>query len=210
MPGLNLLDFLNPINVAVEAVKKLFDVMLSLKDRKEQETASITADLIDLTQELSRTHSAIVKLVGPLRRVPDDPETFAANFKKAYDDFRDFVDAYDFLQERTRCHKIMQIYNRLKKRQPPFASKQHWSELLTNLQGLFKADMDIIEERYKPFIADFDKTMKSINQQAGHNDIPAAIATKKAFLDRLEPEYIENKALLEKMTDIVGKLTLML
>lgn len=100
------LDFLNPLNIAASAVKSLIDAWNTIKDRKDRETTSMIVDLTDLMEELRKTHSTIVKLVSPLRRIPDAPATFGSDFKIAYNDFRDFYDAYDFGDARTHCHKI--------------------------------------------------------------------------------------------------------
>lgn len=204
---MNPLDFLNPLNIAAEVIKKLVDVWTTLKDRKDRETTSIIADLTDLIEELRKTHSTIVKLVSPLRRIADDPMAFGNEFKKVYNDFRDFYDAYDFGNERTRCHKIRQIQNRMLKRKPLFGADAQWNQLHASLGALSNADFDIIDNQYKPFMASFDKTMNSINQHVDNNVIPLAIAEKAAFLASLGPDYDKNKRMLEEMTDTIGTLT---
>ena len=201
------LDFLNPINAAIDAGKKLVDVIVSLKDRRDRETTSIIADLTDLMEELRKTHSTIVKLVSPLRRMDDNPATFGEDFKKLYFDFRDFYDAYDFGDERTHCHKIGQIQNRMLKRRPLFGSTQLWDELYQSLNALSNADMDIIEARYKPFMAWFNECMNKIYQNVNANTIPQAITEKQNFLAMLGPEYDKNKQMLDEMTDTIGVLT---
>ena len=116
----NPLDFLNPINVAVEAGKNIIDVIVTSKDRQDRETTSTTADLTELMSELSKTHASIVKMVSPLRRIKDDPATFGEDFKAVYFDFHDFYDAFDFMDARTQCHKIRQIRKRMERRKPLF------------------------------------------------------------------------------------------
>ncbi len=201
------LDFLNPINTAVEIGKSLVDVFANLKDRHDRETTSIAADLQELIAELRRTHATIVKLVSPLRRIQDDPVTFADEFRQVYYDFRDAYDAYDFGDERTHCHKIMRIQNRMMKRKPRFGSTQAWDDLYGSLHVLSNADLDIIDHQYKPFMAWFDAAMQTIHDLVEMNDIPQAIAAKRAFLAALGPEYDRNKALLDQMNDLVGELT---
>ncbi len=201
------LNFLNPINAASSAIKSLVDVWNTIKDRKDRETASMIADLTGLMEELRKTHSTIVKLVSPLRRIPDSPATFASDFKNVYFDFRDFYDAYDFGDERTHCHKIRQIQNRMLKRKPMFGTNQQWTQLYQDLGALSNADLDIIDHQFKPFMAWFDQTMNRINQLVDNNDINQARLEKKAFLGTLEPEYNRNKAMLEEMTDTIGRLT---
>src|SRR5438105_2657017 len=73
------------------------------------------ADLLSLMEELRKTHSTIVKAISPLRRVPDDAATFARDFGAVYNDFRDLYDAKDFWEERTHCHKIRLILEKLEK-----------------------------------------------------------------------------------------------
>jgi len=204
---MNPLDFLNPINIAVDAGKKLVDVIVTLKDRQDRETTSITADLTDLMEELRKTHSTIVKLVSPLRRIADNPKTFGDDFRGVYNDFRDFYDAYDFGNERTHCHKLRQIRNRMLKRKPRFGSSQLWNDLYQSLGALSNADFDLIDNQYKPFMAWFDETMNKINQHVGNNDISQALTEKQLFLAQLGPEYDKNKMILEEMTDLIGKLT---
>jgi hypothetical protein len=203
----NPLDFLNPINVAVEAGKNVVDVITGLKDRHDRETTSFTADLTDLIGELSKTHATIVKMISPLRRIKDDPATFGDDFRAVYNDFRDFYDAYDFSNERTHCHKIRQIQHRMLKRKPRFGSTQQWDDLYQSLSYLGNSDSDIIEDQYRPFMAWFDRVMKKIAEEVDRGDISQAITEKRAFLADLDPEYERNKAMLETMTNLVGKLT---
>lgn|SRR5262249_27662868 len=201
------LAFLNPINGAASAVKSLVDVWNTIRDRKDCETASMIADLTGLMEELRKTHSTIVRLVSPLRRIPDSPASFAGDFKNVYFDFRDFYDAYDFGDERTHCHKIGQLQNRMQKRKPMFGSNQQWTDLYVGLATLSNADQDIIDYQFKPFMAWFDQNMNRINQLVDNNDINGAILEKKTFLDSLAPEYSQNKAMLDEMTDTIGHLT---
>jgi hypothetical protein len=204
---MNPLDFLNPLNIAAEAIKKLVDVWGTIHDRKNRETTSMLADLTDLIEELRKTHSTIVKMVSPLRRIANNPVTFENDFKSVYDDFRDFYDAYDFGEERTRCHKIRQIQNRMLKRIPLFGAREQWDQLHTSLGALSNADFDIIDNQYKPFMASFDQTMGRIKQEVDSGNIPLAIAEKERFLASLGPEYDKNKMMLEEMTDTIGTLT---
>jgi hypothetical protein len=201
------LTFLNPINAASSAIKSLVEVWNSIKDRKDRETASMIADLTGLLEELRKTHSTIVKIVSPLRRIPDSPTTFASDFKNVFFDFRDFYDAYDFGDERTHCHKIRQIQSRMLKRKPMFGTNQQWTQLYQALGGLSNSDLDIIDHQFKPFMAWFDQTMNRINQLVDSNDISQAIQEKTTFLNTLAPEYDKNKAMLEEMTDAIGQLT---
>lgn len=201
------LDFLNPINAASSAIKSLVDVWNTIKDRRDHETASMIADLTGLMEELRKTHSTIVKIISPLRRIPDSPSTFAIDFENIYFDFRDFYDAYDFGDERTHCHKIRQIQNRMLKRKPMFGANELWTQLYLDLGALSNADLDIIDHQFKPFMDWFDQTMNRINQLVDNNDITQAIQERKAFLDTLGPEYNRNKAMLDEMTDTIGRLT---
>jgi hypothetical protein len=201
------LDFLNPINAASSAIKSLVDVWNTIKDRRDRETASMIADLTSLIEELRKTHSTIVKLVSPLRRIPDSPATFASDFENVYFDFRDFYDAYDFGDERTHCHKILQVQKRMRNRKPTFGTNQQWTQLYNDLGSLSTADLDIIDQQFKPFMAWFDQAMKRIHQLVDNKDINQAILEKKAFLGSLEPAYNRNKAMLEEMTDTIGRLT---
>jgi hypothetical protein len=204
---MSALDFLNPLNIAAEAIKKLVDVWTTLKDRKDKETTSMLADLTGLMEELRKTHFTIVKLVSPLRRTSDDPTVFKKEFEGVYNDFRDFYDAKDFGDERTRCHKIRDIQKRMLKRIPLFGSDAQWNQLDRSLGALSTADFDIIDNQYKPFMASLNETMSSIKVHLDKNDIPLAIAEKTAFLSSLGPEYEKNKKMLEEMTDTVGTLT---
>ncbi|MFZ5879351.1 MAG: hypothetical protein ACOY0R_08265 [Chloroflexota bacterium] len=203
----NPLDFLNPVNTAVETGKSLVDVFASLQDRRERENTSMAADLQELISELRRTHATIVKLVSPLRRIPEDPAVFAGEFRQVYYDFRDAYDAYDFGDERTHCHKLRRIQQRMLNRKPRFGSTRDWDALYTSLQALSNSDLDLIDQQYKPFMAWFDSVMQAIQALVESNDIPQAMAARRDFLSQLGPEYDRNKAVLDQMNDLVGTLT---
>src|SRR5438270_12142651 len=137
------LDFLDPITKAIPSIKGLADAVDAKRAQDDQQAASITADLAALVEELRKTHAMIVKLVSPLRRIPNDPQTFAQGFSTVYYDFRDIYDAYDFQDERTHCHKIAQIGTRLAKWQPLFGTPTQCQQLRTCLAVLNNADLDI-------------------------------------------------------------------
>ena len=203
---MNPLAFLNPLNAAADTATKLVDLWLKLDDRKKRETASMIADLDDLLEQLRKTHSTIVKLVSPLRRIQDDPVTFKDDFTAVYNDFRDFYDAYDFLDERTHCHKITQVRGRIQKRKPRFGSDAEWNELDKTLDDLTNWDIGVIDDQFKPFMESFDATMNSIKRSVDTFDTAGAIVEKNAFLQGLGSEYDRNKAKLEQMTDAIGTL----
>jgi hypothetical protein len=203
---MNPLDFLSPINTAVTILKNLLDSRNSLQDRTDRENTSMAVDLIDLLSELSKTHAMIVKLVSPLRRISDNLQTFANDFIPVYNDFRDIYDALDFVHEHMRCGKIGQIHSRMRQRKPRFGSQAQWDGLNTILYELASSDAEIIDRQYRPFMKRFDKVMRRIEQHVKNNQIAEAIAEKNAFLNSLGPDYDQNKAMLEEMTDGVGKL----
>ncbi|MGA2166908.1 MAG: hypothetical protein ABSG62_01770 [Terracidiphilus sp.] len=203
----NPMDFLNPINSAAQTTKSLVDIWANFKDRRDRENTSVAADLTALLEELRRTHSTIVKLVSPLRRISDNHQTFSNDFTAVYNDFRDVCDAYDFGEERTHCHKIWQIRSRLQKRKPHFGSDNQWLQLDGDLEALSNADIDLIDEQYKPFMRSFDAVMMAIKQSVDAGDIQEAIKAKNDFLNSLGAAYEQNKLMLEQMTDTVGRLT---
>ncbi len=204
---MSALDFLNPVNVTVTILEKLFAAWDKLQDRTGRENMGISVDLLDLLNELHITHETIVKLVSPLRRIRDNLQTFANDFTTVYNDFRDIYYAHDFVHVHTRCGKIAQIHSRIRKRRPHFGEQAQWDGLNTILYELSNSDTEIIERQYRPFMKRFDEVMRRIEQLVKNNQIAEAIAEKNAFLHSLDPDYDQNKAMLEKMTDKINKLT---
>jgi hypothetical protein len=205
MPG--PLDFLNPVNTAVSIVKSLVDEWRKMQDRQDSANQAITADLVGLLEELRKTNSTIVKLVSPVRRLKDNPQTFAAEWQDIYADFRDTVDAYDFIEERMHCHKIGQIRFRMGKRKPRFGKDTQWQQFDRALDELSNADLSIIDRHYRPFVADVDAAMRRIDGFVQANDAAQAIAEKKTLLANLDPGYAQTKARLAEMSDLIAQLT---
>ena len=201
---MSALEFLNPINAGAIALRPLVDSWSSLDNPARQEAAGIAADLTSLLEELRRTHSTIVKTVSPLRRLPDDAAVFPEKFKDVYDDFRDVYDAYDFSDERTRCHKIKQIQNRLQRRARCFGTDEQWMDLFGHLEILGEADMNLIERHYVPFMDRFNTAMKTIEDHLKSNRVAEAIVAKNEFLTSLDTEYDKTKLYLKEMTDTIG------
>jgi hypothetical protein len=205
MPG--PLDFLTPVNTAVSIVKSLLDEWRKVQDRQDSANKAIAADLMGLLEELRKTNSTIVKLVSPVRRIKDDPQTFAGEWQNVYADFRDAVDAYDFIEERMHCHKIEQIRTRMSKRKPRFGNAAQWQQFDQILIALGSADFGIIDLHYKPFVANLDAAMRQIDGWVQANDPAQAIAAKQTLLADLAPGYDQTKALLTEMSDAIAQLT---
>ena len=167
---------------------------------------SIRGELLSLMEELRKTHSTLVKAISPLRRVPDAPGAFEIKFREVYNDFRDFYDAHDFWEERTHCHKVGQIQYRLEKSRAPITQTPQWIQLQGYLRALGSADIDIIEQRYRPFMQRFNQVMMDINRQVTNGDVLGAIKLKQAFLDELAPLYEEIKKILSEMTETIAEI----
>lgn len=174
--------------------------------RGDPESESIRADLLGLMEELRRTHSTLVKLVSPLRRLKDNAITFADEFETIYNDFRDFYDAYDFADERTRCHKIRQIGDRLERHSSKLTQTPEWGGLRMYLRSLYTSDMDIIDAYYRPFTERFNDVMVEIHEHVRRQEIGQAITLKQVFLDELTPQYDAIKVQLRAMTDTVARI----
>ncbi len=172
------------------------------------ESASIRATLLSLMEELRKTHSTMVKAISPLRRIKDDPDTFALDFGAIYNDFRDFYDAYDFFEQRTHCHKIREIHMRLEKHAAPITQTPDWGQLDQHLRILGEADFDVIEQHYVPFMQRYDNVMNEINHLITGGEIAQAITLKQVFLEDLAPQYDGIKAMLRKMTNTIMEIEL--
>jgi len=203
---LNIVVHLQDVNDAAQVTRTIAAAL----SKGDLESESIRADFLSLIEELRKTHSTIVKAVSPLRRVKDDANTFAEDFGAVYNDFRDFYDAYDFWEERTHCHKIRQISQRLNKHHSPITQTPEWGQLQDNLAALSNADDDVIERYYRPFMARFNDVMVKINQHVNDLDIGQAITLKQVFLDELLTQYDGIKEMLRLMTDTIADIELAL
>jgi hypothetical protein len=172
----------------------------------DPESESIRTTLLSLMEELRRTHSTLVKLVSPLRRLKDNPGTFGDEFEAVYNDFREFYDHYDFADEHTHCHRIRRIKVRLEKHNAPITQTPEWGQLQQDLLALYDADIDLIDAYYLPFAQRFNDVMIKIHGYVEHGEIEQAITLKRVFLDALTPEHDDIKAMLRYMTDAIAEI----
>ncbi len=193
---------LRDVNDAAEVTRTLAAQL----SRGDLESESIRADFLRLMEELRRTHSTLVKAISPLRRIPDDEETFEEDFRAVYYDFRDFYDAYDFWEERTHCHKIAQIMWRLERHDSPITQTDEWGRLREKLQVLSEADLDVIERYYRPFMERFNEIMVEIDRLVGNGEIAQAITLKRVFLGELDSQYDGIKEMLRVMTATIAEI----
>lgn len=201
----NIEVILGKVDDAAGAVSTLVELMRLRKD-DDFVNARIVATLTELMVELRKTHSTIVKLISPFRRIEDSPKTFSRDFKAYYNDFRDFVDTYDFIDERTHCSNIAHIEERLLKTKSRLADTSEWQTLQSLLNHLTGMDLDIIEGHYVPFVRRLDAVMKSIYDLVDRGQLNDAIAKKRELLAVLEPEFEKTKAMLGKMNDTINTL----
>jgi hypothetical protein len=157
-------------------------------------------------EELRKTHRTIVERIGPLWKIADHQETFKDTFKDFYHDFCAFHDSQDFNAERTHCHTITEIQDRMQRRKSVFSSEARWQQLHNRLQPLREADDNVIERYYVPFMARFRTALDQIYALVDNNTAQA-IAETKALLSTLKPEYDRTKAKLTEMTNAIGALT---
>jgi len=197
------LFFLDPMNAASDAIRRVLAT-----DPGAAALAGVRAGLIALVKELRATHKAIVELVNPLWGVADDPTTFADDFRRVYAQFRGCYDALDFGDQRTHCSHLRAIHADLQHKRQSLTLPVTWDEVDAGLRYLYNADMDVIEQFYRPFTAWLNDAMKTIYQFMSQGDITAAIAAKRALLDALEPRYDEHKKKLEEMDDLIASLSI--
>lgn len=203
---LNISIHLKDVNDAAQVTRTIAAAL----SKGDLESESIRADFLSLMEELRKTHSTIVKAISPLRRIQDDKSTFENDFRAVYNDFRDFYDAYDFWEERTHCHKIRQISQRLEKYRLPITKTSGWGQLQGNLAALSNADDDVIERYYRPFMERFNDVMVKINQHVNDRDIGRAITLKQVFLAELLTQYDGIKEMLRLMTDTIADIEISL
>jgi hypothetical protein len=163
--------------------------------------AVMVAAFMALMMELRRTHATVVRLVNPLRRVADAPATFAADFKPVYDDFRDFYDVQDWINERTHCSLIREIkgYMLSHAQANTPAEAAGWQALETSLNALDNFDTDLIEMIYVPFVNRVNATLKEIDARIMSHHVDEAIALKQNLLAILEPQYDKTRDMLNQM-----------
>jgi hypothetical protein len=200
---LNIELVVGKLDDAAQAVSDL----LRLQTQDDLVSASVAADLTALMEELRKTHSTIVKLVSPLRRIDDHPATFAQDFKKFYGDFRDFYDTQDFIDERTRCHKVAHIQFRLLRHNSPLVNSPEWAALQAQLSTLGTYDDDVITRHYIPFMQNLNMVIDNINGLVDLNQIDEAITLKRSLLNSLAPQFEKTKAMLQQMSSIINDLT---
>jgi soluble cytochrome b562 len=200
------LDNVNDISKATNTFVEL------ISSRKEDDFVNtrIVGILTDLMVELRKTHSTIVKLISPFRRIQNNHKTFSRDFKAYYNDFRDFVDTNDFIDERTHCSKIQQIKEKLLKLKSPLYDTSEWQVLQSQLTYINNMDEDVIEYHYVPFVERLDDAMKSIYESVDNKKLSDAIAKKQALLAGLEPEYEKTKVMLSKMNNTINTLVVRL
>jgi hypothetical protein len=200
------LDNVNDISKATNAFVEL------IRSRNEDDIVytRIVGILTDLMVELRKTHSTIVKLISPFRRIPNNHKTFSRDFKGYYSDFRDFVDTNDFIDERTHCSKIQLIKEKLLKLKSPLYNTSEWQVLQSQLNNINNMDMDVIEYHYIPFIKRLDDAMKSIYESVNNKKLSDAIAKKQELLTGLEPEYEKTKVILSEMNKTINTLVVRL
>jgi hypothetical protein len=206
-------DFIgrDQINIAlqlrdVDGAAQIVRMLTGKLTQSDRESESIRADLLGLMEELRKTHSTIVKAMSPLRRIADDPATFAADFRAVYNDFRDFYDADDFWQARTRCHKVERIWKRLEQHSAVITQSSEWEQLRQNLIALGDADLSVIEQYYRPFMEGFNAVMIEINRLLRDKEVLHAITLKQVFLDGVASQYDGIKEMLKTMTATIGEI----
>ncbi|MFL7793588.1 MAG: hypothetical protein AB8I69_15710 [Anaerolineae bacterium] len=195
----NIAVHLNGVDDAARAVQAISQVL----GRGDLESESVRSSLLGVMEELRRTHATIVKAISPLRRIKDDVKTFADDFGKVYNDFRDFYDTSDLWEERTHCHRVRLIRRQLEKHVPT-PSTPEWDQLLYNLNALSNADIDVIEYYYEPFLRRFNDVMVKIDQHVSDGEIEQAITLKRVFLGELAGQYDGIKNMLRLMTDTIA------
>lgn len=197
------LVFLDPLNVAATNLQQ--DVLQI--DTKRVVLTGIKVELLALVNELRATHKAIVALANPLWQLSDNPGTVGDEFKPVYAGFRAQYDALDFGDQRTHCSRIREIHSDLMTKRAQLNVPLDWVRVDASLSALYTADLDIIEEHYRPFTRWLNDAMKIIHQFVAQGDAASAIQAKNALLNALEPNFNDNKAKLEEMNALITELT---
>jgi hypothetical protein len=203
---LNIAIHLQNVNEAAEVVRTIS----AAAGAGDLDSTVISAQMLALMVELRKTHSTLVALISPLRRIDDQAATFPQQFQSVYNDFRDAYDGYDFFEERTHCTRVARLAWRLKRHNSPITQTPDWAQLDQALSVLGNADTDIIEAYYVPFLQNFNRVMVEIDRLVGQGKIEEAITLKEEFLGELDPQYNAIKDVLKLMTNTIGDIEALL
>ena len=194
------LAFTQPVETAAGLVQQLVLQSSSLPK-------SVAQDLAELMTELRKTHVTLVDKLNPLWDLKDSPAAFKTGFNKAFATYRQFYLSKDLGDERTHCHVLGEIGQRLAAQRPQGdANDATWQQLENLLRQLTQYDTDVIEAHYRPFMESVFKTLSQIKILLDAGDASQAIKIKQALVAKLEQDFAKIKASFEAMGDLIGKL----
>ena len=195
--------FTQPVDIAAGLVEQLVAQSQSL-------SKSVATDLAELMTELRRTHVTLVDKLNPLWDLKDTPAAFTKGFAKLFKTYRSFYLSKDLGDERTHCHVLGEIGQKLAAQRPHDVANDPndvtWSQLEGLLQQLTQYDTDVIEAHYRPFMDSVYKALSQINVLLAAGNMAQAIQIKQTLVTTLEKDFANVKARFEVMGDLIGKL----
>ena len=154
-----------------------------------------------LEHELAKTHEFLVDLADKFRRTGSDPASFKASFEAFRFDFETAYDRTTWTAQQTSCHRVGEEWARVR---PFFLSlvghanfdQDTFARLDGVMHRLSTSDADTIH-----FMGQLLDTMKTeidgITDRLDADDVPGAIAAKRAFERRLSDSFRRSKEFLQ-------------
>jgi hypothetical protein len=154
-----------------------------------------------LEHELAKTHEFLVALADKFRRTGSDPATFKASFEAFRFDFETAYDRTTWTDQQTSCHRVGEEWARVRPLSPSLVGHADFDQdTFARLDGvmhrLSTSDADTIH-----FMGQLLDTMKTevdgITDRLDADDVPGAVAAKRAFERRLSDSFRRSKEFLQ-------------
>jgi hypothetical protein len=169
--------------------------------RRENASDEVLAAMDALQQEFVKTHEFLVGLADAFRRTGTDLATFKSAFERFRFDFEKAYEAKTWIAEQTSCHRVGEEWEHVR----PFFSllvvqkkidHDTFARLDSVMGTLSSADADTIH-----FMGQLLDEMKAevdrITDRLEEDDVPGAIAAKRAFERRLSDSFRRSKEFMQ-------------
>jgi hypothetical protein len=166
--------------------------------RLEEHGQELVDNLLELVEELRKSHGALVSVAANFRRTGQDPETFTKSFSDFYYSFKEYYDQQTWVVEQTSCGRIGDLRSRILPRLAPILNDTAMDQLRQELEELSNSDSNLVRY-FQDYLGMMNDAVEAIWAKLNDQKIEEAIQLKRDFEAQISPSFMRSKMMFERM-----------
>lgn len=167
--------------------------------QEEADGRGLARQLEGFLGQWRESHQALVDLDSGLRRIEDDPQTFAQDFDTFYDDFKDYYNSQTWVTENSLIQNVQNLRDQVLPKLEPRMERTAFNRVRQTLDQHIGSRRKLVMG-FDGFLESMDRGLTEIKGLVDAGQIDAAIQRKREFELEIAPNLGNSRHLLRQMS----------